>query len=117
MSVTHVFAGIPVSDFGAARRWYERLLGRPPDRLPHDQEAVWQLADTGLIYVVADPERAGSSLLTVIVDDLDGWLAGLARRGIAAVELDPVGAGVRRARITDPDGNLITLGQLPAGAD
>lgn len=52
----------------------------------------------------------------MIVDDLDRWLAELAQRGIAAVELDPVGAGVRRARITDPDGNLITLGQLPSDA-
>jgi hypothetical protein len=25
----HVFAGLPISDFAAARRWYETLLGEP----------------------------------------------------------------------------------------
>jgi hypothetical protein len=55
--ITHVFAGIPTGDFEIALGWYERLLGRPPDRYPHHTEAVWQLADTGLIYLVADSEQ------------------------------------------------------------
>lgn len=36
----HLFAGIPVSDYAAARPWYERLLGAEPTMLPHDTEAV-----------------------------------------------------------------------------
>ena len=48
MAVTHVFAGIPVADHEAAFEWYERLLGRPPDRLPTEDEAVWELTDAGL---------------------------------------------------------------------
>ena len=30
MRTTHVFAGIPVTDYGAAIEWYEQLLRRPP---------------------------------------------------------------------------------------
>jgi hypothetical protein len=29
MSVTEMFAGVPVADLPAALAWYERLLGRP----------------------------------------------------------------------------------------
>jgi hypothetical protein len=43
MSVTHVFAGIPVADFDAALPWYERFAARPPDLVPHSREAAWQL--------------------------------------------------------------------------
>jgi predicted enzyme related to lactoylglutathione lyase len=117
MAITHVFAGLPVSDLRSALNWYERLLGRPPDRFPNDEEAVWQLASSGLIYVVRDPRRAGSSLLTLIVDDLDERIATLDASGIGAGEIDTVGGGVRRARITDPDGNRISLGELPKPQD
>ena len=39
-----LFAGIPVADYAAALRWYERLLGAPPTFFPHDTEAVWAAA-------------------------------------------------------------------------
>ena len=112
MAVTHVFAGIPVADHEAALEWYERLLGRPPDRSPTEDEAVWELTDAGLIYVVGDEERAGSALLTLIVDDLDGWAEAAARRGIQVGEIDTVPGAVRRTVITDPDGNRIQFGQV-----
>jgi hypothetical protein len=39
----HLFAGLRVRDFGAARAWYERLLG-DPTFFPHVTEAVWTIA-------------------------------------------------------------------------
>jgi catechol 2,3-dioxygenase-like lactoylglutathione lyase family enzyme len=30
-AITHVCAGIPVSDLDASIDWYARLFGRPPD--------------------------------------------------------------------------------------
>ena len=57
MAVSYLFAGIPVADYDAVRPWYERLIGRAPDMLPHDREAAWQLSETGWIYVVADRAR------------------------------------------------------------
>src|SRR5207237_561614 len=71
MAVTHVFAGIPVAHRDAAVGWYERLVGRPPDLVPNDDEAAWRLTETGWMYVVADPGRVGSALHTLLVDDLD----------------------------------------------
>jgi len=108
VTINHVFTGLPVADFEKARPWYERLLGSPPDLLPHATEAAWRLAgDLCWIYVVEDADRAGRALLTVLVDDLDGIVAGLTERGVATESLEPVGGMVRIA-VHDPDGNRIT---------
>ncbi|MDP9257309.1 MAG: VOC family protein [Actinomycetota bacterium] len=113
MGVTHVFAGIPVADFEAARAWYERFAARPPDLVPHSREAAWQLTESGWIYVVADAGRAGSALVTVLVDDLDERIAGLRERGLEVGEVETIADGVRKVAVHDPDGNAITLGQPP----
>jgi predicted enzyme related to lactoylglutathione lyase len=110
-----LFAGVPVADFAAARPWYERLFGRPPDMLPHEAEAVWRLAEAGWVYVVADAGRAGNALVTVIVDDLDGLVERLAGRGLTAGPVETLGSGTRRAEIRDPDGNRIAFGEVPRG--
>jgi predicted enzyme related to lactoylglutathione lyase len=115
MTITFLFAGIPVADYDAALPWYERLVGRAPDMLPHETEATWRLTDTGWIYVVADAERAGRALVTVLVDDLDTWVAGFAERGIACDPMETLPGKVRRVSVVDPDGNRITFGQ-PLGS-
>jgi catechol 2,3-dioxygenase-like lactoylglutathione lyase family enzyme len=111
--ITEVFSGMPVADYPAGRAWYERLTGRPPDLPVHDTECAWQLAGSGWIYVIGDAERAGSALLTILVDDLDGQLAELAGRGIQAGPIDTIADGVRVCVVTDPDGNHIQFGQPP----
>ena len=75
MGVTEVFAGIAVAEIDSAREWYERLIGRPAHMLPNDNEAAWQLAGHGWVYLVGDAQRAGNALLTLLVDDLDAQLA------------------------------------------
>ena len=113
MPVTHVFASIPVVDRDAATDWYKRFTGRAPDLIPNDNEAAWQMSETGWIYVIADADRAGSALHTLLVDDLDDFLAALAKRRISASPIETIGDRVRVATITDPDGNRIKLGQPP----
>ena len=110
----YLFAGIPVSDFAAALAWYERLLGGPPSFFPHDTEAVWQLAEHRLVYVVQRPERAGHALLTLIVDDLDERVAGIARRGLEPAGRETYPDGVRKITYADPEGNEIGFGEVPA---
>lgn len=111
MAFTHVFAGIPVGDREAAVAWYERFAGRPPDLIPNDAEAAWRLTPTGWIYVIADAGEPGTALQTLLVDDLDGVLAGLAERGIAAGPVESIGERVRFVIVEDPDGNRIKVGQ------
>jgi predicted enzyme related to lactoylglutathione lyase len=113
MAIDFLFAGIPVADFDAARPWYERLVGRAPDMLPKEGEACWQLTETGWIYVVADADRAGHALVTVLVDDLDAHLAGMAERGIETGPIETIPGPVRRTEVVDPEGNRIQFGQPP----
>jgi hypothetical protein len=58
LAINHVFTGIPVADYHAALAWYERFLGRPPDVIVTDSEAMWQVAETGWIYVVGETPSA-----------------------------------------------------------
>jgi predicted enzyme related to lactoylglutathione lyase len=111
MAITVLFAGVASADYDSALTWYERLLGRPPDLIPHETEAAWQLAEAGWIYLVADPDRAGKALLTLIVDDLDEQIASLAERGLVTGAVETLTTGGRKATITDPEGNMITFAQ------
>jgi len=110
----HVFAGIPVASYVLALAWYERFVGRPPDLIPNDGEAAWQMSEAGWLCLVADVDRAGSAAHTLIVDDLDAFLAGLGVRGIGAGPVEAIDDLVRFTLITDPDGNRLTVGQPPA---
>ena len=106
-----MFAGLPVAEYGAARAWYETFFGRPPDLVPNENEAAWQLSGDGWVYVVGDRERAGGGLVTLLVDDLDEHVVALAGRGIAAEPIETYRSGARKTVFADPDGNEIGLGQ------
>jgi len=111
LAINVLFAGIPVADLEAAIEWYERLFGCPPDMKPNVIERTWKLTDESWIYVVADPERAGKGLVTVMVDDLDERLAAIEERGIEVGEVEEITEGVRKVEIADPEGNRIGFGQ------
>jgi catechol 2,3-dioxygenase-like lactoylglutathione lyase family enzyme len=108
-----LFAGIPVTEFTAALKWYERLLGAPPTLFPNDTEAVWELADQRFVYIVLRPERAGHALHAVVVDDLDERLAQIAERGLDPAEEETYSNGVRKVTFRDPDGNEIGFAAAP----
>ena len=115
MHVTHVFAGIAVSDFTAARDWYERLFDSPPDMFPTEGEAVWRPTASASIYITVDPERAGRALLTLAVKDLENERTKLVQRGLV-VEDGAVPHGPRTLIVRDPDGNTIKLFEDPSSA-
>ena len=105
-----LFAGICVSDFEAARPWYEALLGAEPSFLPHDTEAVWEQIDHGYVYIVEDAERAGNAVLTLFLEDLDSEVAAIAERGLEPAERETYSNGVRKITYRDADGNEIGFG-------
>ena len=108
-----LFAGVPVSDFDAARAWYERLLGSEPSFYPHETEAVWELAEHRSLYIVEDPERAGHAIHTLFVDDLDARVTAISSRGIEPAERETYSNGVRKVTYRDADGNEIGFGGAP----
>ena len=111
----HLFAGLRVRDFEAARPWYERLLGAP-SFFPHATEAVWTLADGRSVYIVEHPGGAGHSVVTIFLDDLDAQVAAAAGRGLEPDERETYANGVRKVLYRDPDGNEVGLGGAPADA-
>jgi catechol 2,3-dioxygenase-like lactoylglutathione lyase family enzyme len=111
--VTHAFVGLPVADYSAAYDWYARLLGREADMFPHERECVWRLTPTSSFYVAQDPERAGSALVTLALDDLDARERRLREAGFTFTE-EASGAAPRRLIVSDIDGNRVVFFQDPS---
>jgi catechol 2,3-dioxygenase-like lactoylglutathione lyase family enzyme len=112
----HLFAGMRVRDFQAARPWYVRLLGEPTF-FPHATEAVWTLAENRSLYVVEHAEGAGHSVATIFVDDLDSHVAAIAAHGLEPDERETYRNGVRKVVYRDPDGNEVGFGGPPLDDD
>ena len=109
MAIDHVLAVVPTGHFEAAYTWYEQLFGRPADNRPMEGLAEWRVTDGGWVQLTGDGERAGSALLNLAVDDLDGHVEELSARGLTTSAIETVTKGVRLSAIRDPDGNTITF--------
>lgn len=110
--IEHAFAGIAVADYPRAIAWYTGLFGRSPDVLVReDAEAMWRVTETAWVYVVRDAARAGKALVTVLLSDLDGYLAGIAGRGAASPEIETASGLFRGASFVDAEGNVLTVGE------
>jgi hypothetical protein len=83
--------------------------------VPNETEVAWQLSETAWIYVVADADRAGNALLTILVDDLEAQVSELADRGLATGAMETAPGLFRRAEIRDTDGNTIAYGEDLSG--
>lgn len=102
-----------MADYDSALPWYERLFGRHPDVVVKGDEAMWRVTDTGWVYVVGDSDRAGQTMLTLLVENLEVHVAQLEGRGIVTGAIETVPGLYRKTLITDPEGNAITLGEAP----
>jgi len=107
----HLFAGLRVRDFQAARPWYERLLGEPTF-FPRATEAVWTLGEGRSVYVVEHADGAGQSVVTMFVEDLDDRVAAIAARGLEPDGRETYENNVTKVIYRDPDGNEVGLGGM-----
>jgi hypothetical protein len=108
VEATHLFAGLAVSDYETSLRWWEWLLGRGPDMLPTDGEAVWAIGNGASLYI-AQRSSAGRGLVALAVADLDALLVDLRGRGVDVPSVESGGGAPPRVVLTDPDGNELTL--------
>jgi catechol 2,3-dioxygenase-like lactoylglutathione lyase family enzyme len=111
-AITHLIAGVPVSDLDAGLDWYTRLFGRPPT-LRVGEEILWDIDEHATLFIEPDAARAGTGRITFAVTGLDALLERLAAEGIEhePVETDSDGDGY--VKIPDPDGNAIAFAELP----
>ena len=110
MTVKNALAGVAVKDLDAAIPWYQRLLDRSPDARPMQEVAEWEFSGGGWMQVFQDPDRAGSSSVTLVDNDVDVRLADLKAKGIT-IDSTSSSDDVKTAIISDPDGNRIVFAQ------
>ncbi len=113
IEVDILFAAVPVDNFDSGVAWYTRLFGRPADVVVTDDEVMWRFGDSAWLYVLRDPERAGHTVVTLCVSDLDQTVADIEGRGITCGPLETVGEAGRRAVVTDADGNAVSFIEVP----
>lgn len=112
MTMEVLFAGVAVTNLETAVQWYSQFFGRPPDVVPNTTEVMWRVTESGWLYVIQDADRAGKSVVTISVPDLEHVVGELTRRGIHPGPIEPVGDAGWKATSVDADGNEISLIQV-----
>jgi catechol 2,3-dioxygenase-like lactoylglutathione lyase family enzyme len=111
-AITHLIAGVPVSELDASIDWYSRLFGRPPDLRTGD-EILWDIDEHATLFIEPDAARAGAGRATLVVAGLEALLERLAAQGISHDPVETYSNGVRHVNVPDPDGDAIALAELP----
>lgn len=110
--ITHLFAGVPVSDLDASIDWYTRLFGRPPDhRVGH--EMLWEMDEHAWLFIEPNAPQAGAGRITLAVSGLDALLERVEVEGIEHEPIETYSNDVRHVKIPDPDGNAIAFAEPP----
>ena len=114
-AITHLIAGVPVSDLDAGIDWYTRLFGRPPD-LRVGEEILWDIDEHATLFIEPNAAQAGAGRITLVVAGLDALLERLAAQRIEREPVETYSNGVRHVKVPDPDGNAIAFAELPDAA-
>jgi catechol 2,3-dioxygenase-like lactoylglutathione lyase family enzyme len=112
MSITHLYAGVPVSDLDASIDWYTRFFARSPDFRAGD-EILWEIDERAWLFIEPNAAQAGTGRITLSVTGLDELLERLAGQRIEHEAIETYSNGVRHVKIPDPDGNAIAFAEPP----
>jgi catechol 2,3-dioxygenase-like lactoylglutathione lyase family enzyme len=108
-------ATVPTTDLERSARFYEETLGLTGARLGLEEGGLYYEGGGGtMLHIYETKATAGRHAVAVfLVDDLDGVMAGLERRGVVFDDYDDEddggGDGSRGAWFRDPDGNVVAL--------
>jgi catechol 2,3-dioxygenase-like lactoylglutathione lyase family enzyme len=111
-----LYSVVCVRDRATSQKWFEVFFGRPADEVI-GEEYLWQVGANA--WVVIDDRsmraaRVGGAMITLGVTDLNDILARLAARRIEHEPVETYGNGVRHVEVLDPDGNSLSLAEVPA---
>jgi predicted enzyme related to lactoylglutathione lyase len=115
---------IPVTDVDRAKTFYTEQLGfiEDVDVRPADGVRVVQLTPPGSacsigmgtgLPVYDDRPPGAVKGLHLVVEDIEQARAELVSRGVQVGPVEDVGGGVMNAGFRDPDGNTLTLQEMP----
>ena len=111
MPITHLIAGVPVSDLDASIDWYTRFFGRDPDLRVGD-EVLWDVDEHATLFIEPGGRHVGAGRITFAVSELDDLLEHLAAAGIAHEPVETYSSGVRHVKIPDLDGNALAFAEM-----
>lgn len=111
-AITHLYAGVPVSDLDTAIDWYTRFFGHAPTVRVGD-EVLWEVTEHATLFIEPNAEQAGSGRITFAVTGLDALLDQLTTRQVEHEPIETYANGVRHVTIPDPDGNAIAYAEPP----
>jgi catechol 2,3-dioxygenase-like lactoylglutathione lyase family enzyme len=109
-AITHLIAGVPVSELDVSVDWYTRFFGRPPD-MRAGEEILWDIDEHATLFIEPDAVRAGAGRITFAVSGLDALLERLAAQGIDHEPIETYSNGVRHVQVPDPDGNALAFAE------
>ncbi|HEY0403371.1 MAG TPA: VOC family protein [Blastococcus sp.] len=114
---------IPVTDVDRAKAFYTQQLGfiEDVDVRPFEGVRVVQLTPPGSACSVGmgtgvpayEGEPGSVRALHLVVADIEKARAELVGRGVEVGPVEDVGGGVKYAGFSDPDGNTLTLQEMP----
>jgi catechol 2,3-dioxygenase-like lactoylglutathione lyase family enzyme len=110
--ITHLIAGVPVSDLDVSIDWYTRLFGRPQD-MRAGTEVLWDIDEHATLFIEPNLAQAGAGRITLVVSGLDALLERLTAQDIRHEPVETYSNGVRHVKIPDPDGNAIAFAEPP----
>lgn len=124
-----ICADVPTRSLDRARRFYEEILGLTLARAP-DERGVYYRAGGGTMLNLYEREYELSkqSVATFLVDDIDSVMRALRDREVVFEDysepdlhtVDGVfsdATGFKVSWFKDPDGNILSLEQLPQAID
>jgi catechol 2,3-dioxygenase-like lactoylglutathione lyase family enzyme len=110
-AITHLFAGVPVSDLDASIDWYTGCSGDP--QICASGRDLWEIDERAWLFIEPNAARAGAGRITLEVAGLDALLERLAGQRIEHEAIEIYSNGVRHANVPDPDGNAIAFAEPP----
>lgn len=110
-NINSVISVIPVKNFELALEWYKKLFERDPDVVPMEGIAEWRLVGNAWVQVSIDPERAGSTTVVIVVNDVEAQRRALSDTGLLIGEIIEYPEIIKMAEIIDLEGNKISFVQ------
>jgi len=80
----------------------------------NDGEVMWRIAEAAWLYVLDDRARAGNSLVTMAVSDLEEAVNEIRDRAIISAPIEVIVGAGRKASFADPEGNVISFIEVDA---
>jgi len=115
---------VPVTDVDRSKAFYTDKVGfsLDVDVQPADGVRVVQLTPPGSacsivlstgLPEISDMAPGSIKALHLVVADIEAARRELLDRGVEVTPVEDVGGGVKYARFADPDGNTMTLQEMP----